>query len=164
MSIQINEPQFLFLKLKIGDDIISEALYVGADDFDRAHYILNKPLKMIYSVDRFGNVSLSYILWILESLCPEQQFKVYEEEIVTTQKPAPDIEKFYIKCTSEKENIIRPEEQESEGQIDNNRFVHASHDDDAFIKEKEDKALWDAHKEMNREAMKFYKNNKKSYN
>lgn len=75
------KPIAKFLRLKTGDDVISEV--VETEDEEGVTYILFNPLKVIYlPMESAGTLSIAFMPWVFPRICDEQEFILYDEDVL----------------------------------------------------------------------------------
>lgn len=92
-----DEPLIRFVRMKTGDDLITEIVEMKVNDQDC--YLFVNPLKIIYIPgDKPGSLSLSLIEWVFFRISPKQQFQVYPEDVVTVTEIGDEITDYYFEA------------------------------------------------------------------
>ena len=72
-----------FLRLKNGDDIISEVVEIQEDD--EHFYMLINPLKAVYMPSSTGYLSIAFMPWVFPRICDKQEFTIdYDDVLLVT--------------------------------------------------------------------------------
>jgi len=99
-----------FVRLVTGEDLIAETLMVDADDVEDSHFVLYNPLKVLYFYDQESKnpdpherLTISLIEWVLPIIVKDQEFKIYESDIITYGTPHPRLVSHYQQYFTEKD-------------------------------------------------------------
>lgn len=93
------ESTVAFIRLNTGEDLISEMIYVEKDSIEDAHIILLNPLKVLYMMHPANPVKMAVSLtpWIATTIVSDsdQEFKIYESDILVTGIPSDGMLTYY---------------------------------------------------------------------
>ncbi len=89
-STKSNSNDVLFLRLKTGEDIISE---VNETEFG---YVLQNPCKIMYlSSGKPGYLSISLMQWVFSRICDQQKFEIQKSEVLFISAPSKMLSSHY---------------------------------------------------------------------
>lgn len=96
------ESEVKFVRLKNGDDVISEVEehFKESDKYDTGYhyYTLVKPLKIMYLPNpRTGGLNLAFAHWVSPMLSPTQEFMVNASEVLTMSETSESMLDNYTK-------------------------------------------------------------------
>lgn len=84
------ETEVLFLRLKTGEDLITEA-----QETDQTYILLN-PCKVLYlKSPKSGYLSISLMQWIFTKICSEQVFEIDKREVLVKTVAEDSLVKHY---------------------------------------------------------------------
>ena len=77
-----DDTQFVqFLRLKNGDDVVTELVEMGEND--DIFYNLINPLKVVYlSTDNGGYMQIAFMPWVFPRICDRQEFPIQIEDVL----------------------------------------------------------------------------------
>lgn len=84
-------PAARFLRLRFGDDIISEVVEIEEDN--KEYYLLIHPQKIVYMPStKSGYIQMALMPWVFPRVCDHQEFTIDKNDVIM------------ISCISEKMN------------------------------------------------------------
>lgn len=88
------EQRVMFVRLKTGDDVISEVVELETDDV--LMYMLINPLKVIYmESEHNGYLTVAFMPWIFPSICDNQEFTIHSEDVLTVTEVSKRMNEYY---------------------------------------------------------------------
>ena len=106
-----------FLRLKNGDDVISEVVEIG--DEETVNYLLIYPLKALYvPVGNREYVHISFIPWIFSRMCDKQEFSIDASDVITIADASENMTKYYWESIDHLENPEAYKEEEPQADED----------------------------------------------
>lgn len=97
MEHDVNEelPRTRFIRLKNGDDVVSEVVEIH-DDEDLTLMLIN-PMKIVYMPGGSGSsyLSIAFIPWVFRKICSEQQFAISFEDVLMTTDTSDAMNEYY---------------------------------------------------------------------
>lgn len=92
-----DEPQIRFVRMKTGDDLITEVIRIKQDE--QEYYLFINPLKVLYLVGEApGRLMMSLIEWVFPRITKEQQFQIYPDDVITIADASDDITDYYFEA------------------------------------------------------------------
>lgn len=83
-----------FLRLKTGDDIISEVVELQEDD--QHFYMLINPLKATYLPSgTTGYLSIAFMPWVFPRICDNQQFVIHYDDVLILSDVSEKMNDYY---------------------------------------------------------------------
>lgn len=83
-----------FLRLKNGDDVISEVVEIQEDD--EHFYMLINPLKAVYiPSSSTGYLSIAFMPWVFPRICDRQEFTVHYDDILLVSDVGEKMNEYY---------------------------------------------------------------------
>ena len=102
MAAMTNSIQFV--RMNTGEDLVTEVTEVNNDD--NIYYIFSNPLKIVYVMgNKPGIMSISLMQWVFPSLCRDQDFTVYPQDIILMNHTSDSMEELgqqrfqFLLCT-----------------------------------------------------------------
>ena len=106
-------PTVKFLRLKNGDDIISEVIETGEND--DVYYLLIEPVKVVYlPASRPGYVQVAFTPWVFHKVCDIQEFTISADDVLMMSEASPSMNDYYWK-QKESEQVTAEEIMEDDG-------------------------------------------------
>lgn len=95
--MEISEPEIMFFRLVTGEDIISLSQEIPKDDLSDSHFLMKNPMKIIYMQNPLipSKMAISLMQWVFGRICEIQEFKVYENDILTISYPSESLMQYY---------------------------------------------------------------------
>jgi hypothetical protein len=92
MAAMTNSIQFV--RMNTGEDLVTEVTEVKNDE--DIYFIFSNPLKLVYVMgNKPGVMSISLMQWVFPSLCRDQDFTVYPQDIILMNHASDSMEEFY---------------------------------------------------------------------
>jgi hypothetical protein len=112
----------MFLRLKNGDDIVSEC-YQYEDDNGR-YYVLMNPLKGLYMTSNrgAGYLQVAFVPWVYSKLCDTQEFVIDAVEVMLTHSVSDYMEEYYWNSIDHLTGVSEEQPQEPESRTDLDRI------------------------------------------
>ena len=112
----------MFLRLKNGDDIVSEC-YQYEDDKGK-YYVLMNPLKALYMTSNrgAGYLQVAFVPWVYSKLCDTQEFVIDAVEVMLTHSVSDYMEEYYWNSIDHLTGVTEEHPQEPESQSDLERI------------------------------------------
>jgi hypothetical protein len=87
-------PNAIFLRLKNGDDIISDMVELEEDGEE--HYLLLNPLKVVYMPsDDKGLLQIAFMTWVFPKICSNQEFTISKEDVIMLSMVSDGMNEYY---------------------------------------------------------------------
>jgi hypothetical protein len=85
----------MFLRLKNGDDIVTEC-YEYDSDYGK-YYVLINPLKAVYMSSQHGRTFLqvAFMPWVYSKITRHQEFSIYASEVLLYEEVSDYMEEYY---------------------------------------------------------------------
>jgi len=84
------------IRLNTGEDLISEVVWPETKPGNEAHVVLMNPMKIIcVPSSKPGFVTLSLMQWIFTKISEEQEFNIFNRDILTMSNPNPNLKEYY---------------------------------------------------------------------
>lgn len=84
------------LRLNTGEDLISEVVWPETKPGNEAHVILLNPMKIIcIPSNKPGFVTLSLMQWVFTKISEDQEFNIFNRDILTMSNPNPNLKEYY---------------------------------------------------------------------
>jgi hypothetical protein len=98
-----NEGTVKFLRLNTGEDIIAYTLHVKKDDFEDEHYLVDMPLKIVYSTNEDRNMllSISLMQWVFTKISDNEEFKLSAKDVLLCSNASSHMTDFYYETIHE---------------------------------------------------------------
>lgn len=98
-----NEGTVKFLRLNTGEDIIAYTLHVKKDDFEDEHYLVDMPLKIVYSTNEDRNMllSISLMQWVFTKISDSEEFKLSAKDVLLCSNASSHMTDFYYETIHE---------------------------------------------------------------
>jgi hypothetical protein len=98
-----NEGTVKFLRLNTGEDIIAYTLHVKKDDFEDEHYLVDMPLKIVYSTNEDRNMllSISLMQWVFTKISDSEEFKLSAKDVLLCSNASSHMTDFYYETINE---------------------------------------------------------------
>jgi len=95
--MDVTEPEVMFFRLITGEDIISLSQEIPRSDEGDSHFLMKNPMKIIYMQNPLipSKMAISLMQWVFGRICETQQFKVYENDILTISQPSKSLMEYY---------------------------------------------------------------------
>lgn len=102
-----NEGTVKFLRLNTGEDIIGYTLHVKKDDFEDEHYLVDMPLKIIYSTNENRNMllSISLMQWVFSKISETEEFKLSAKDVLLCSNASAHMTEFYYETVHDIEQM-----------------------------------------------------------
>lgn len=98
----MSEENIRFLRLVTGEDLIS-TVEEFEDEFGNVYYVLTNPMKIVYMMaDK--TLAMTLVSWVFHSVVEEQEFLLYEKDILTMACPGEKMTLYYEQCTQREED------------------------------------------------------------
>lgn len=83
MNDESEDHSVKFVRLKNGDDMVSEVVEVGDDN--QIDYMIINPLKVVYLPSQQGAsyLQVAFIPWVFRKICEDQEFLIHAEDVLT---------------------------------------------------------------------------------
>jgi hypothetical protein len=105
-----------FVRMNTGDDLVTEVTEVKNDE--DIYFIFSNPLKIVYVMgNKPGVMSISLMQWVFPSLCRDQDFTVYPQDIIIMNHTSDSMEEFY--CNSVEHFNSRKKDMEDRTEFEN---------------------------------------------
>lgn len=121
---QEDEGSVKFIRLNTGEDIIAYTLHVKKDDIEDEHYIVDMPLKVIYSTNENRNMlmSISLMQWVFSRMTDSEEFKLASKDVLLCSNASSHMTDFYYETVHEidqmKEQVEKIKNKASDSQIE----------------------------------------------
>lgn len=106
-------PPIKFLRLRNGDDIVSEVVEIGDDE--TLNYMLINPYKIMYmDTANRGYVQVAFMPWVFSRICDKQEFIIKEDDVVVINDVSDYMVQYYwnsIDGSQQEEQASEPEEE-----------------------------------------------------
>lgn len=104
---EVNEGSVKFLRLNTGEDIIAYTLHVKKDDFEDEHYLVDMPLKIIYSTNENRNMllSISLMQWVFAKISDSEEFKLSAKDVLICSNASSHMVEFYYETVHDIEQM-----------------------------------------------------------
>lgn len=121
--METNDQRVFFLRMKNGDDVISEIVELETDDI--LMYMLINPLKVTYvESSRSGYMTIAFMHWVFPNICEHQEFTVHAEDVLTIAHVSEKMNEYYkSNLESLKEMPSEVEEQSEQPTEDDERMI-----------------------------------------
>lgn len=86
-----NGNQITFMRLVTGEDVIAETTELDSSQ----RMVLINPLKVIYSITKDGNLSISLYDWIIPGISDHKQFQMDNTNILVTSPAGEKMIQYY---------------------------------------------------------------------
>lgn len=84
------------IRLNTGEDLISEVFWPKTKEGREQHVVLVNPMKIIcLPSTKQGFVSLSLMQWIFSKITSDQQFNIFNRDILTMSNPNDNLKQYY---------------------------------------------------------------------
>ena len=101
------KPVAKFLRLRTGDDLISEVMEIEDDEGIR--YTLFHPFKVVYvPVEHSGYLSINFMPWVFPRICDAQEFTIDSSDVMLIEDVTQKMNTYYWESV----NSDKKEEQE----------------------------------------------------
>jgi hypothetical protein len=84
-----------FLRLKNGDDVVSEI--VEMEDDEGIMYVLINPLKVVYIPTASGNLQIAFVPWVFVKIVDHQEFTIRIDDILLLSNVSEYMNDYYWK-------------------------------------------------------------------
>ena len=103
----------MFLRLKNGDDIVSECYEYDSDH--GKYYVLINPLKAMYMSSPTGRTFLqvAFMPWVYSKITKGQEFSIYATEVLLCEEVSDYMEEYYWNSMEQMHNDHTVEEEKS---------------------------------------------------
>lgn len=89
-----------FIRLREGDDIVSETVELGDEDIQQ--YMLINPLRAIYTTTPQNDfMKVVFVPWIFNKICDVQEFVIDKSDVLTIANVSESMNDYYWKCVDE---------------------------------------------------------------
>ena len=93
-------PKSKFIRLKAGDDLISEVVEIEEDGEE--YYLLIRPQKIVYMPTTMsGYVQLAFIPWVFPRVCEHQEFTIEKSDVLLISDASERMNNYYWKTFEE---------------------------------------------------------------
>jgi hypothetical protein len=136
-----DDGQVQFIRLTSGDDLLAHTYEIKADDFDSDHLMVLNPVRLIYTMSESGKSGVALIPWVMGHIVPDQSFKIYTNDVLTTGIPSKGLIKYYDTFLEEFEKMLTKHsntDNELELTEEQKPFLHDPYDDDGEIEVSEE--------------------------
>jgi hypothetical protein len=118
-----------FVRMNTGEDLVTEVTEVKNDE--DIYFIFSNPLKIVYVMgNKPGVMSISLMQWVFPSLCRDQDFTVYPQDIIIMNHTSDSMEEFYSNSV---ENFnLRKKDLEDRTEFENHMMDDSSEAIDMF--------------------------------
>jgi hypothetical protein len=115
--------------MNTGEDLVTEVTEVKNDE--DIYFIFSNPLKIVYVMgNKPGVMSISLMQWVFPSLCRDQDFTVYPQDIIIMNHTSDSMEEFYSNSV---ENFnLRKKDLEDRTEFENHMMDDSSEAIDMF--------------------------------
>lgn len=116
------EQHVMFIRLKSGDDLISEVVELEIDD-DLMFMLIN-PLKVMYiESEHSGYLTVAFMPWVFPSICDTQEFTINSDDVLTITDVSKKMNDYYwnnLDALKEKAAPLekKPEPEQNESMLD----------------------------------------------
>lgn len=94
MMTDSENPIARFIRLKNGEDIISEVVEIHEDD--ERFYMLINPLKTTYiPAGAEGYLSIAFMPWVFPRICDNQQFTIHYDDVLLISDVSEKMNNYY---------------------------------------------------------------------
>lgn len=84
------------IRLNTGEDLISQVVWPETKPGNEGHIILVNPMKILcIPSSKPGFVTLSLMQWIFAKITEDQEFNIFNRDILTMSKPNPNLKEYY---------------------------------------------------------------------
>jgi hypothetical protein len=99
----------MFLRLKNGDDIISECYEYDSDQ--GKYFVLVNPLKAVYMASNSGRAMLqvAFMPWVYHKISRTQEFSIYASEVLLLNEVSEYMEDYYWSTMEQLAETDHPE-------------------------------------------------------
>lgn len=99
-------PVAKFLRLKNGDDIVSDMVELSDDEYTNYHLI--NPLKVVYSPStENGYLTVAFMPWVFPRIVEEQEFTLDGEDVLMVCDVSASMNDYYWKNVSHYVNAVK---------------------------------------------------------
>lgn len=84
------------MRLVTGEDIVGDATYIETEE-ENAHFLIHKPLKIVYMMDGQGHLAVSLTEWIISNLVRNPTYKIYTSDVLVDQLASDELIESYGK-------------------------------------------------------------------
>lgn len=88
-----------FLRLSTGEDVVAQIDELE-DDNENVYFVLTSPMKALYMMTDEKNISVTLLPWVFTSIVTEQEFVIFQEDILTMAQPTDEIISYYGRCVA----------------------------------------------------------------
>ena len=83
-----------FLRLKTGEDVVSELVEIGEND--KTYYQLINPVKVVYMpTERPGYVQVAIMPWVFSRVCDIQEFTISADDVLMVSDVSQFMHEYY---------------------------------------------------------------------
>lgn len=129
------------LRLNTGEDLISEVIFAETKPGREPHVILVQPMKIIcLPSGKTGYVTLSLMQWIFSKITSQQEFNVFNRDILTMSVPNSNLIDYYKETVvyfAAKNNLTKDTEAMEEYLNDLEKEIDAVEESDKVIEDGE---------------------------
>ena len=107
-----DEPEVKFVRLKNGDDVISQVVEFSEND-EAVVFALIHPLKVVYIPSTKGSAYLqvAFMPWVFTRICDNQEFMVHAEDVLTMNNASEKMIEYYWSNLDQLSPTTREEEE-----------------------------------------------------
>jgi hypothetical protein len=115
-------PVARFLRLKTGDDIVSEVVEIEEDN--KEYYLLIQPQKVVYIPSgKSGYIQLAFMPWVFPKVCDHQEFTIDKNDVIIVSDASEKMNQYYWETVNEEPLSAEFEKESSQEQEqDENRI------------------------------------------
>ena len=105
-----------FLRLKTGEDVVSELVEMGEND--KTYYQLINPVKVVYMpTEKPGYVQVAIMPWVFTRVCDIQEFTISANDVLLISDVSPFMYEYYLN-TMEGEDKEESEPEPEDNSLD----------------------------------------------
>ena len=105
-----------FLRLKTGEDVVSELVEIGEND--KTYYQLINPVKVVYMpTEKPGYVQVAIMPWVFTRVCDIQEFTISANDVLLISDVSPFMYEYYLN-TMEGEDKEESEPEPEDNSLD----------------------------------------------
>jgi hypothetical protein len=84
-----------FIRLNNNEDLVANVEHYSSNDT----YLVNKPLKLMYTLNASGEIRVSFVPWVFSSIVPQQEYIIASKDILTMVAPSDTVQKLYLETS-----------------------------------------------------------------
>jgi hypothetical protein len=100
-----------FVRLSSGEDLVTE--FSEYEDNEVNYYTLHNPMKILYTTNMSGYMSITLMQWVFNRICDKQVFEINPSEVQIIADPSDSMKKYYMESVDHYINKKSKSEQET---------------------------------------------------